>query len=426
MSVPQRSEETRSSMNGKQRSNQIGSMIRNIRQMQSELLHENPLQAICLNPMIDAAKEIGRARKAFKQQTRQNQENAKRRALAERQRGRSGLETRLMKDPAGALAEAEATRQGVRHLMEIWSCLGTALLEKDGLNQDEFQLACIMLGAPNLKLRTSKARQLFDRALNEDRNRKFEVIQNYADQFMRIYLERMADETWRNFLEESEMQAAIYGTFLHQYTDWVEYILEQLDEQEEFFKKWRERPPISRNYWKSTRKVVAAQILKYKAMLQSLTDESDAEERTGEWTAQETRKADQSRKFVNTSLANFQKAVNIAKSAGFFTPAKPVKKTKAKAEEDVVDSYEMKDEAICRNPKPSSKSKPTQLTIKTQLKANATPEFLAYGDREHGMHLRDDSSLHDHESNTKPKQLRPARKAGFEPPQMDEKKPLGD
>jgi len=353
---------------------QLRVMIRKVLEMRAGMLSENPLQAMCLNPMIDAARDIGRARKALKQVIRQNQENALNRARAEKKRGRSGLESRLMKDPAAALAEAESTRQGLLHMIEMWRSLGAALLEKDGLNDDEYQMACRLLGAPNVKLRTSKARLAFDRALKADRERKFQVIQDHQDTYMDIYIKRLADETWRAYIIEQDMQAAIFDAFMKRYTDWIQYLLAQLDEEEEFYREWRDRPPIHREYWKSTRKVVAGVILKYRALLKSAKAPSD-EVVAGEWTAHETRKVENARKVLNTALSNFQKAVNTAKIAGFFNPVKPSKKIEEPLDESVA---EMGDTQISKaNGKPKrGRNAADKVTTSQSLKCNPDSEYL--------------------------------------------------
>ena len=327
-------------VSGNSESGVVREIIRNVRQIRADLMRENPLQAIALNPLIDAATEIRQARKALKLVIRQNQENARNRAKAEKERGRSGLESRLLKDPAAALAEAESTRQGLLHLIEMWRSLGAALLEKDGLNEEEYHMACRLLGAPNLKLRTSKARLAFDRAIKADRDRKFQVIFDRSQMYMDIYIKRLADETWRSFIVENDMEASIIDAFMKRYKDWVQYLLAQLEEEEEFYRQWCERPPIHRDYWKSTRKIVATVILKYRARLKSVsvTDEKDL---CGEWTPQENRKVENARKVVNTALANFQKGVNTAKNAGLFIPVKPAKKTVGKLDESCAEMNEV-------------------------------------------------------------------------------------
>lgn len=354
---------------------QLREMIGKVQQMQAGLMGESPLHALCLNPMIDAAREIGQARKALKQLIRQNQENALNRARADQQRGRSGLESRLMKDPAAALAEAESTRQGLQHMIEMWRSLGAALLEKDGLNDEEYQMACKMLGAPHVKLRTSKARLAFDRALKADKDRKFVVIEDRSQTYMDIYIKRLADETWRAYIRENNMEAAIFDAFMKRYKDWVQYLLAQLDEEEEFYRQWCERPPIHRNYWKCTRKIVAEVILKYRALLKSAKAPADKPV-AGEWTAHETRKVENARKVLNTALSNFQKGVNIAKNAGFFNPVKLSKKTVEPKDECVADMHE---EATAEPA--SSKTKRGKIagqteTTKHPLKCNPGSEDL--------------------------------------------------
>ena len=141
--------------------NQILSQL--IQQVE-ELAEQSPSQALGLLHVAESAAELKKARKALSRVHRQNHHNATIRYQNENSHGRSGLEARLLANPAQALAEAESTPQGRRHLCEIWESLGRVLLEKTGINEHEHKMACIMLGAPDLHLRSSKMRLDFERA----------------------------------------------------------------------------------------------------------------------------------------------------------------------------------------------------------------------------------------------------------------------
>ena len=291
------------------------------------LANEKPSQALGLLQVAESAAELKKARKALSLINRQNQKNAIARYNHETTHGRFGLEARLKAKPVEMLAEAESTVQGRRHLCEIWASLGEVLLEKNGLNDEEYQMACILLGAPDVKLRTSRARLDFDRALNQDKDRKFEVIDDRAQKYMEVYLNRMGDEMMRNFFESGDHEAAMFDTFLHRYKDWVLYLHHQLQEEEQFYYDWKNRPPTGRMYWSSTRQFIAGQIRKYRAMGQNDPEMRDNSNPPIVLTSQEIKNADAARRSVNHAMANYQKAVQTAKAMGLYLPEKTGKKT---------------------------------------------------------------------------------------------------
>ena len=287
-----------------------------------EWAQDRPAQALGLIQMVEAAVELKQARRELGRVRRQNRANATVRYRNERSHGRSGLEARLKASPAQALAEAEATGLGRRHLCEIWESLGRVLLEKTGINEHEHRMACILLGAPDLQLRSSKARLDFERALAEDRDRKFEVIDERVERYMGVFLGRMGDLMMVNFCKEGDREAAMFATFLGRYKDWVQYLHHELQEEEQFYYDWKNRPPTGRPYWASTRKFIAQQLLKYRAMGRQNGDVVEESEPVLVWTAQEVRLAENARLAVNQSQANYQKAVGAAKVAGVFDGGK--------------------------------------------------------------------------------------------------------
>ena len=301
-----------------------------------DLAEESPSQALGLLQVAESAAELKRARKALNRVNRQNHHNATVRYQNENSHGRSGLEARLMANPAQALADAESTPQGRRHLCEMWESLGRVLLEKPGMNDQEHKMACIMLGAPDVQLRSSKVRLDFERALAEDRDRKFEVIDERVEKYMGVFLGRMGDQMMVNFVKEGDREAAMFATFLTRYKDWVEYLHFQLQEESEFYYAWKNRPPTGRPYWASTRKFIAQQLLKYRAMGQKNPELMDASKPVIVLNMQELKAAETAQRSVNQALSAYQKSVAAAKTMGLFVVEKPRKK--AVVESSEVDS----------------------------------------------------------------------------------------
>ena len=296
--------------------------IRGMVQQADDWAAERPAQALGMIQMVEAAADLKRARRELGQVVRQNRANATVRYRNERSHGRSGLEGRLTANPSQALADAEATPQGRRHLCEMWGSLGRVLLEKTGMNDHEHKMACILLGAPDVNLRSSKLRLDFERALAEDRDRKFEVIDERVEKYMGVFLGRMGDQMMVNFCKEGDREAAMFATFLTRYKDWVEYLHFQLQEESEFYYQWKNRPPTGRPYWASTRRFIAQQLLRYRAMGQQNRDLADASKPVIVFTAQEMKLVENARRAANQAQANYQKAVGAARSAGVFDGAK--------------------------------------------------------------------------------------------------------
>ena len=297
------------------------SVIQTIVNKARNVAEERPEQALAYLQLADAANEVRLARRALRHVNRQNHENAVQRHENEVSHGRCGLEGRLLANPAQALAEAQSTSRGRRQLREIWESLGKVLLEKNGLNDQEYQLACSCLGAPNLHLRTSRARLDFDRALNEDRNRKFEVIDDRVERYMAVYLGRMGDEMIRNYCLQGDVEAAMIDTFLHRYKDWVLYLHHNLQEEEQFYYDWKNRPPVGRKFWESTRRFIAQILVKLRSQERAERGEQKKVKPEIVLTPQEMKLADNARRAVNGALGNYQKAVSAGKTVGLFADA---------------------------------------------------------------------------------------------------------
>ncbi|MBI1324307.1 hypothetical protein GC170_14140 [bacterium] len=309
-----------------------------LRGKRDELVAERPLDALALSIVLQAAGNVRRAQQTVRIIRKENRESARRRASLERHKASDTLVRKLLKEPGVALAEARLTPEGCLRVIELWSCLGDALVSRDGWGEAESKFARALCGSADSGVRTTRDRIRLDRALDMDRQRPMRELVGTVERVMGHYVDRLMASLER--LEPGKRN--LHEVVLESVQEKAFELMSVIGvEDREAILRYREVSNAAnsgRTRWAATRAYVASRIREWRAIRNALISETLSFQDDAEMESlglAEMRKAEWARKGLSAAIADFQKTLALGKAIGLpelLSPKPPRPSRAAEAE----------------------------------------------------------------------------------------------
>ena len=290
-----------------------------LRGKRDEFVTERPLDALALSIVVQAASNVRRAWQTSRRIRRENRESARRRAALERYKSSDTLPRKILKEPGLALAEARSTPEGCLRVIELWRCLGDALISKNGWGDEEMKLARALAGSADSGVRTTRDRIRLDRALDSDRQRPMREMVATVERVMGHYVDRLMLSLERLEPGQRNLHEVVLESVQEKAFELMSMI--GVDDREAIL-RFREKSMSAnagRGHWAATRAYVAARIREWRAIRnasirKTRNDEIEAEMES--FGLAEMRKAEWARKGLSAAIADFQKTLALGKAIG--------------------------------------------------------------------------------------------------------------